>query len=117
MTNASASLTPTWAGLTAKPQDKLDDVRKHQINKQEEDRGNSGHHEDCDGGGPGFATRSPGNTRYFLADLPYKLRWRCLCHSGEVPIRVSQIISDTMNNTKSAMSRGVVPAISRFAFS
>ena len=61
---------------TAEAQHELDDVREHKIHKKEEDRSNGSHHENSDGGGPGFAATGPRNTRDFLADLPYKLRWR-----------------------------------------
>ena len=90
ITNAFVYLTPTSGGrLAAEPQNELDNRRQHHIDKQEKDRGNGGHHEYGDGGGPGFTTSSPGNTRYFLTDLPYKLRWRRLCHDCLVPIQVS----------------------------
>ena len=85
----------TGRRLPAKPEDELNDVREHHIDQQKKHSSNSGHHKDSDGGGPGFATCSPGNTRDFLADLPYKLCWRCFCHGCLVPIQVTFNASNT----------------------
>jgi len=102
MTNAFRlnQVRTTGPASTAETQYKLNDVREHQIHKKEENRSNCRHHKDSDGGGPGFATCSPGNAVDFLADLPDELCWRCLCHGGSMPIQVSKIASDAKARRK-----------------